>query len=66
MKKYVISVLEEKVTEKTVFPTKVLEKKEVKTLSNLKKLKKEFEIKYPGKEILILENYYGKWREIEI
>lgn len=61
-----ISVLEEKVTEKTVFPTKVLEKKEVKTLSNLKKLKKEFEIKYPGKEILILENYYGKWREIEI
>lgn len=66
MRKYVISVLEEKVTEKTVFPTKVLEKKEVKTLSNLKKLKKEFEIKYPGKEILILENYYGKWREIEI
>lgn len=61
-----ISVLEEKVTEKTVFPTKVLEKKEVKTLSNLKKSKKEFEIKYPGKEILILENYYGKWREIEI
>ena len=61
-----ISVLEEKVTEKTVFPAKVLEKKEVKTLSNLKKLKKEFEIKYPGKEILILENYYGKWREIEI
>lgn len=66
MRKYVISVLEEKVTEKTVFPTKVLEKKEVKTLSNLKKSKKEFEIKYPGKEILILENYYGKWREIEI
>lgn len=66
MRKYVISVLEEKVTEKTVFPTKVLEKKEVKTLSNLKKLKKEFEIKYPGKEILILENYYGKWRELEI
>lgn len=66
MRKYVISVLEEKVTEKTVFPTKVLEKKEVKTLSNLKKSKKEFEIKYPRKEILILENYYGKWREIEI
>lgn len=66
MKKYVISVLVEKVTEKSIPPFKVLEKKEVETLEKLRKIRNKLVKKYPEKELLILENFYGKWRKVEL
>lgn len=66
MKKYVISVLDEKLTEKSIPPFKVLDKKEAETLEKLKKIRNKLVKKYPGKELLILENFYGKWRKVEL
>lgn len=66
MKKYVITVLDEKLTEKSIPPFKVLDKKEVETLEKLKKVRNKLVKKYPGKELLILESFYGKWRQVEL
>lgn len=45
---------------------KVLEKEVVHSLKELKSLNNKFKKNYPGKEILILEFFSGKWRTINI
>ena len=45
---------------------KVLEKELAYSIKELKSLNKKFKKNYPGKEILILEFFSGKWRTINI
>lgn len=64
--KFVISVRDGFVEYEGNQYIKVLEKEKVTSLKDLKKLNKKFKEIYPGKEILILEFYSGKWREIQM